>query len=80
MFKAAKRLAVSVSVKSFMLRLAAINAAHDSGKMSDSDYEQEKRLFMLDYQRFLRETPSDLIPDWAKRIGCVGVTSNQHRE
>ena len=69
MFKEAKRLAVAVTGKSFMLRLAAINAAHDTGKMSDSDYEQEKRLFMLDYQRFLLDTPSDLIPDWAKRIG-----------
>ena len=68
MFKAAKRLAVSVSVKSFMLRLAAINAAHDTGKMSDSDYEQEKSLFMLDYKKFLLETPGDLIPDWAKRM------------
>ena len=69
MFKAVKRLAVSVSVKSFMLRLAAINAAYDTGKMSDSDYEQQKRLVMLDYQRFLHETPGDLIPDWAKRMG-----------
>lgn len=69
MFKAVKRLAVSASAKSFMLRLAAIDAAHDTGKMSDSDYDQEKRLIMLDYQRFLLETPSDLIPDWAKRTG-----------
>ena len=69
MFKTVKRLAVSVSVKSFVLRLAAIDSVHKTGKMSDSDYEKEKRLVMLEYQRFLRETPSDLIPDWAKRIG-----------
>jgi hypothetical protein len=69
MFKAVKRLAVSASVRSFMLRLAAINAAHDTGKLSDSDYEREKRRFMIDYQRFLHETPGDLIPDWAKRMG-----------
>ena len=69
MFKAVRRLAVSVSVKSFVFRLAAINAAYDTGKMSDSDYQQQKRLFMRDYQRFLLETPSDLIPDWAKQIG-----------
>lgn len=69
MFNAVKRLAVSVAVKSFVQRLAAIDSAHNIGKMSDSDYEQERRLVMLDYQRFLLETPSDLLPDWAKRIG-----------
>jgi hypothetical protein len=69
MFQAVKRLAVSVAVKSFVLRLAAIESAHDIGKMSDSDYDQQRAQILLEYQQYLLETPGDLVPDWAKQIG-----------
>lgn len=69
MFKAVKRLAVSAAIKSFMGRLSVIESLHGSGKTSDFEYEQQKRQVMLEYQKFLLDTPSDLVPDWAKRIG-----------
>jgi len=68
-FKAVKRLAVSAAIKSFKGRLSVIESLHGSGKISDSDYEQQKRQVMFEYQKFLLDTPSDLVPDWAKQIG-----------
>lgn len=69
MFKVVKRLAVSVAIKSFVARLSAIESLHGSGKISDTDYEQQKLQVMFEYQKFLLDTPSDLVPGWAKRIG-----------
>jgi hypothetical protein len=68
-FKAVKRLAVSVAIKSFVGRLSVIESLRRSGKMSDVEYELQKQQIISEYQKYLADVPSDLVPDWAKKIG-----------
>ena len=68
MFKFLRKKTTSAAVNSFMRRFATLVSLHQSGKLSETEYQRQRRKVIMEYQNFIATTPPEFLPEYVKNI------------